>query len=206
MIFVNAEHAAKSYKYRGGSPYQCVISLSFQTLMAEWLTACVIVEFLDGRSSNISTGNSFSLGWTRLDWIRLNIGLDWVWIWLLPHFSGATLETLDWIGLCQINKWIQFNWVWFGGIVQWWWDTSRSLGQWQLDWIIQRHWKSKGRSIRELLQMQEVLILSVSECDNLQERAASSKHTIILIHSCGDAIETHRTAWHYLLYISPNCA
>ena len=63
--------------------------------MAEWLTACVIVEFLDGSSSNLSTGNSFSLYWI-LNWI----GMDWIGfvfdsILLLTHFSGVSL---DWIG------------------------------------------------------------------------------------------------------------
>ena len=61
MIFDNVEHAAIPYKYGVGSLYQDVISLSLQALMAEWLTACVIVEFLEGSSSNFSTGNSFSL-------------------------------------------------------------------------------------------------------------------------------------------------
>ena len=69
--------------------------------MAKWLTACVIVEFLDGSSSNLSTGNSFSLYWI-LDWI----GLDWIWIW----FNSITYTFqwgqfgLDWIVQSKIVK------------------------------------------------------------------------------------------------------
>ena len=64
--------------------------------MAEWLTACVIVEFLDGSSSNLSTGNSFSLywilNWIGLDWIGLD--LDLIQFYYL-HMSVGSV----WIGL-----------------------------------------------------------------------------------------------------------
>ena len=61
--------------------------------MAEWLTTCIIVKFLDGSSSNLSTGNSFSLYWI-LDWIGLDLDLD-----LIPfHYLHISVGSV-WIGL-----------------------------------------------------------------------------------------------------------